>query len=197
MYLAPFMNLRHKSATLKGVDSEERTARFVASDESIDRYGDIVVVNGWRTDNFEKNPQFLFGHQSNQLPIGRVDRTWKDGSRFMADVSFLPAGFDDFADKCFRMVKDGFLNAVSVGFQPIKQEPRYDDDGRYIGTKFLEQELLELSLVPIPANANAVQAAKAFGLTDIQREQMFLSADIGKAQRDQARGRIDLLRLSI
>jgi hypothetical protein len=29
--------------------------RFVASDESIDRYGDIVRASGWQLDKFRKN----------------------------------------------------------------------------------------------------------------------------------------------
>ena len=108
----------YKSTFIKSVN-DDRTARFVASDESVDRYGDIVLASGWDVSNFKENPQFLFGHKSSQLPIGRVVKTWQAGKKFMADVEFTPEGMDEFADKCFKFLKAGFLRAVSVGFMPI------------------------------------------------------------------------------
>ena len=183
----------YKSTFIKSVN-DDRTARFVASDDSVDRYGDIVTVTGWDTKNFKKNPQFLFGHMSQNLPIGRVIRTWVEKNAFMADVEFTPAGMDEFADKCFAFLKAGFLKAVSVGFMPIKREPIYDDDGRYIGTKFLEQELLELSLVPIPANPNAIQVAKGLNLSERDLD-LFFQSDKGYPEVQNARFELENLKL--
>lgn len=189
------MTVVHKSTKIKGV-SDNRTARFVASDESVDRYGDIVLAKGWDTSNFKSNPQFLFGHNSDQLPIGRVTSTWVDGKAFMADVEFLPEGLDEFADKCFQMTKEGFLSAVSVGFNPISYERRYNEDGVPVGTLFKEQELLELSLVPIPANANALQVAKSFNYSKHDIARLFVP-DSGKRQIDHARLELELLKLRL
>jgi len=188
----------HKSTHIKAV-GDDRTATFIASDDSVDRYGDVIEANGWDTSQFKSNPQFLFGHDSRSFPIGKVLRTWVDGNKFMAKVTFLPKGMDEFADKAFAMLKAGFLNAVSVGFQPKKQEPIYDDDGHWKGTHFIEQSLLELSLVPIPANANAVQVARSlhFSTKDLG---LFFAPDTGNDDKHivkNARSELDTLKLRL
>ena len=186
-----------KSTVIKEFNEEDRTARFIASDDSVDRYGDIVEASGWDTKDFVNNPQFLFGHRSSALPIGSVTRTWRKGNQFMADVEFAPAGLDKFADKCFAFLKAGLLRAVSVGFVPISREPMYDDEGRWIGTHFLKQSLLELSLVPLPANTNALQVAKSLELSD-QELDLFFSADTSKLYEvANARSELEVLRMRL
>ena len=187
----------YKHTLVKAVGAD-RTATFIASDDSVDRYGDIVDANGWDVRDFKKNSLFLFGHQSHKLPIGKVLRTWVEGNKFMAKVMFLPEGLDDFADKCWRLLQGEFLKAVSVGFMPIKQEPIYNDDGRYIGTHFLKQALLELSLVPLPANANAVQVARSFEPSLSDKDLAILIApDAGCHAVVNARKQLDTLKLRL
>jgi phage head maturation protease len=53
------------------------------------------------------------------------------------------------------MLKTGFLSATSVGFIPLKYN-FVDDPQRRFGIDFLEQELLEFSIVTVPANAEAL-----------------------------------------
>lgn len=185
----------HKSTIVKEV-GEDRTATFIASDNSIDRYGDVVEAKGWDVTAFKKNPQFLFGHKSHALPIGKVLKTWVSGNQFKAKVSFLPKGLDDFADKCFELLVQNYLNAVSVGFLPIKREPIYDDDGRWKGTHFIEQELLELSLVPIPANSNAVQVARSLNLSSKDFDLLF-DRDSAELSTDLNRKKLDTLKLRL
>ena len=61
----------------------------------------------------------------------------------------------------------GFQWGVSVGFKPLKFEERRDErTGAILGVRFLQQELLEVSAVPVPANRNALRretAADAVG----------------------------------
>jgi hypothetical protein len=64
--------LLRRGALIKAVNSEARTMRFVASDESVDRYGDIIRASGWQLENFRKNPVLLFAHDSRQPPVGQV-----------------------------------------------------------------------------------------------------------------------------
>ena len=58
-----------------------------------------------------------------------------------------------FADLVYKLYKKGYLNSVSVGYDPIEWE--WSDEGNI---NFLKQELLEVSAVPVPANPDAVQA---------------------------------------
>jgi HK97 family phage prohead protease len=160
-----------------GARSRER--RFIASDETVDRYGDIVRATGWQLENFKRNPVLLFGHQSDQFPIGKVTEIGVEGTELIATAQFLPEGDDERADKAWRMVEGGFMSAVSVGFMPtvapkfIRAEPDEDGYAQITGFEFVGQELLELSLVPVPANPQALALAKSFGITPERHAWMF------------------------
>src|SRR5215471_14921429 len=126
--------LLRRGAVIKAVDTEGRTMRFVASDESVDRYGDVIRASGWQLDNFRKNPVLLFAHQSRALPVGRVDPIAVEGTRLIAHAEFVPEGQDEFADKVWRFVEGGFLNAASVGFMPLDTpNPIFDADKALTG----------------------------------------------------------------
>ena len=78
-----------------------------------------------------------------------------NGPRLIGDIQFAPADTSEFADRVFRMVRGGFVQAVSVGFAPIEwrwaKEP-----GRLGAIDFIRQTLLEISVVTIPANKEAL-----------------------------------------
>lgn len=146
-------------------DEEDRVRRFIASDETVDRYGDIIRVSGWRFENFAKNPQALANHDQHSLPIGTVTE-WKKGSHqgrkvLKESIDFLGEDLNPTADVMLRMVDAGALRTVSVGFLPIRVNvPKTSDERSSMGlgpfgVEFVEQDQLELSLVTIPANPNA------------------------------------------
>lgn len=158
------------------VEGKDRTLRFVASDESVDRAGDVIVQEGWDLDNFKKNPVVLFGHDYFAPPVGRATSIGVDDKkRLVMEVEFAPKETYAFADTIFRLAESGFLNTTSVGFIPHETENVGQDDdedapeGNGKGghrrrkkpkRKFLDNELLEVSLVPVPANPNAVRLSK-------------------------------------
>lgn len=149
--------------TLEMADVEDdRTARFIASTNSVDRFGDIVEQD-WDTTQFWRNPVFLWGHASWQTPIGKVldfvSNT--DAGITTARVQFAPPNVDEFIDKLVKLVRLGMVRAVSVGFIPTEQEDRFDDKKQWVGYRFLRSQLLELSLCSVPANADAVALAKS------------------------------------
>lgn len=155
-------------------DASARTATFVASDETVDRYGDIIRVSGWQLDNFRKNATLLYGHQSDSLPLGRVPMVGVEGKRLIAHVEFNDAGVSSFCDAAWAMLQSGALNAVSVGFLPLAPPaPIINSDGQWTGYEYLAQDLLELSVVTVPANPNAIQIAKSFGLTPNDMRRLF------------------------
>jgi hypothetical protein len=58
------------------------------------------------------------------------------------------------------LYRSGYQRGVSVGFKPLQyEERRHEKTGAFLGIRFLEQELLETSAVPVPANANALRRA--------------------------------------
>ena len=137
---------------------------FILSDETVDRYGDVISSEGWKLTNFRKNPIALFGHRGDS-PIG----TWRNihvedralrGTLVLADEGTSPR-----IDEIRKLMNAGILRAVSVGFHAIKMEDRKDDEGHWLGWHFVEQELVETSLVSVPANPNALAVAKSLGIS--------------------------------
>ena len=148
---------------LRTSSEDSRRVTFVLSDESVDRMGDTLAVDGWDTTGFRKNPVVLWAHDSSSPPIGRMWNIRANGGRLLGDVEFAPPETYGFADLVFRLVKDGYIRAGSVGFIPLDYSFS-DDDGRPFGIDYKRQELLEFSVVPIPANAHALVQLQAKGL---------------------------------
>jgi hypothetical protein len=143
----------------------KRRMRFVASDESVDRYGDIIRASGWQLDSFRKNPVLLFAHNNREPSIGGVPNITVEGTQLMADVEFDMNPANVTAQVVWGLVDQGYMRAVSVGFAPTgKINSLLDDHGNWTGYEFTQQELLELSVVPVPANPQALAVAKSLGL---------------------------------
>lgn len=136
----------------KGVtnqDGEDPVYRFVASTQTVDRHGERILVSAWDLTNYKKNPIILFGHDAWSLDnaIGKAIAVEITDKELIIDVVFSKA--NERAQKIKAMVEEGVLNMVSVGFIPKKWE---DIDGIPTVT---EAELLEVSIVQIPANPEA------------------------------------------
>lgn len=151
------------------VADDARVATFVFSDNSVDRYGDTIDARGWVLDNFNANPIALFGHDSSSVEnvIGRAKNVRIQGNQLIGDIEFMEGSVNPTAEAVFQMVKGGWLKTVSVGFQPLDWAAS-KDKGRPGGVDFKKQELLEISIVPIPANPNALGQARAAGV-DVDR----------------------------
>jgi HK97 family phage prohead protease len=145
--------------SVAAANSDSRIVTFCFSDGSVDRMNDRIDPYGWDLTSFRSNPVALWAHDSSSPPIGRVRRTYVASGRLMGDIEFASAEIYPFADQVYKLVTNRFINSVSVGFRPITWQFS-DDADRGFGIDFHEQELLEISVVPVPANANAlVQAA--------------------------------------
>lgn len=155
--------MRAQVATAKAVDAQRRAMRFCFSDGSVDRAGDTIDPKGWDLDPFGANPVALWAHCSWDLPIGRAANVAVEGKRLMGDIEFAAPETYEFADTVYRLLQGGFLNAVSVGFIPLEYAFVNDKD-RPWGIDFKRQELLEISVCPVPCNANALTEARAAGI---------------------------------
>lgn len=143
---------------------ETRTVEFVISDETKDRHGTILKVDGWKLDNYRKNP--IVGYQHNVYGdmctppnpddiIGKSEVYVEDG-KLIGRATFEPADLNPQAEKIFRKVLFGTLSTASVGFIPLngwRQEK--DAKGNVIAEYSDEHELMEWSIVNIPSNPNA------------------------------------------
>ena len=135
---------------------EDGLMQFIASDESTDRMGDIIRAAGWKLTDFRKNPVFLWAHSSGIPAIGAVRRIAVVDKALEADVEFAPTPF---AEEIKALYEGGFMRAVSVGFRALDVDIMTDESGGFQGFEFKKQELLEVSAVPVPANARALRKA--------------------------------------
>ena len=128
---------------------------FVLSTDDVDRHGDVVSADGWRLGAYLRNPVLLWAHDYRHPAIGRAASVWTEPHRLLARIEFAPTGF---AQEVAALYSQGFQWGVSVGFRPIRWEERRDPrTGALLGLRYLEQELLEVSAVPVPANRNALR----------------------------------------
>lgn len=151
------MNRAYSILEIKEVKDDQRIIVGTATTPTPDRVGDVVEPLGVKF----KNPlPLLWQHRSDQ-PVGtvRFDKPTKAGITFTATLpKIAEAGpLKDRVDTAWGEVKAGLVRAVSIGFRDIEYS-RMEGGG----LRFLETEVLELSLVTIPANADAtIQTIKS------------------------------------
>ncbi|MEH3121989.1 MAG: phage major capsid protein [Sphingomonas phyllosphaerae] len=148
----------------------ENPLTFVMSDATVDRMGDVIEQNGWVLRNFKNNPMALFNHDSD-MPIGRWKNVRVEGGQLVGELEFGPEGACPITDKMRAFVAAGMMRAVSVGFRPLVAEPL--EGSKVGGVRFKASELMECSLVSIPANPNALAVAKSLNLSDDVRQLIF------------------------
>jgi HK97 family phage prohead protease len=158
-------------------DDNSRVITFRASTPAIDRHGTRVRTEGIDTTSYETNAVFGWAHDlygsflgSPQLShvLGRTVAIRKTSQALDIDVEFAPAEVNPLGDQAFRMVKGKFLNAVSIGFIP-KDIVIEMHDGIEVPV-ITKSELLEVSLVSIPSNSEALALTREFD------QQLFIDA---------------------
>lgn len=157
-------------APFEQVGSDQRALRFTISTAAIDREQDRIALAGWDLANFRKNPVVLWGHDASRLPIGRAFDLRIEDAALKASVEFIPEDTPEggqFAESVYRLARQGFIAATSVGFRPVKweytREPSRGSEDWFPGIDFEEQELVELSVVTVPANPEALIEAPGPG----------------------------------
>lgn len=158
----------------QGVD---RRMTFVASDETRDAYGTVLPIAEWNLERYNNNGVVGYAHNlygsydaDPDYVIGR-GRAYIKGSELLIDIEFEPEGTNKIADKVWRKLQFGSLNGVSVGFSAQGAhwgEGEEAEDGANPTLYYTGLELLEVSVVTIPANPNAVRRSISEEMTDIR-----------------------------
>lgn len=156
------------SPEIRKVDKDERIVEFVASTSDVDSYNTVLPADKWDLSRYAKNGIVGYMHEvygdnwrekADPDDVIGIGRAWVDDDKLIISIKFEPADLNERADKIFRKIQFGSLNAVSVGFDVTapghwgnKKDGEDPEVYYYNG-----QELLEVSVVNIPANANAVR----------------------------------------
>lgn len=152
----------------------KRQIRVIAASGRADRVGDIVKIDGIEYESYMKNPVILWAHDHYALPVGKAVNVENNKGKLVMTIQFATAEEYAFADTVYRMVLGGYLNGVSIGARVKEAEYIKDEDGHIVGRKFTSLELLELSVVPIPADSKAlVTAVKSGSVSSEEFEECF------------------------
>lgn len=151
---------------IRAINEEERSFEVVASTDTIDAHGDVVKQK-FNLKRYKKNPVTLFLHNrfglfdgsrpEDFLPIGHAKNVKVEDGNLVAKIVFVKGTPEEepFVDKVWRRIVQRAMRAVSIGFRPGKVTERQDEHGHYY-FELSDNELFEISVVPIPSNPDAV-----------------------------------------
>ena len=136
-------------------ENGEKVKFFVASDDVEDRQGEIISSDGWQLANFKKNPMLLWSHDQYSPPIGKAEKIGFKVINGIKKLVYQPIFHlkSEMSRLMADLVNGGWVAASSVGFKPLEMD----------GNTYTKQELLEISLVNVPANPNALAFAQSKG----------------------------------
>ena len=190
------MSLIYKifSIQSKAIDKEAGIYEVMISTESTDRQGDIVRASGGKFENYLKNPVVLLGHDYSDLPIAKtLEIGVIPGIGIQAKFQFPENGLYEKADTTRKLWDAGFLNAASIGFSPLKSI-NLDPNKPWGPQDYIEWELLEWSIVTVPANQDALRLALDNINQTIEKRGWILSAANEKRLKDAAQALNDVLK---
>lgn len=125
--------------------------KVILIDSSVNRYGYRIAPSGVHLSNYAKNPVLLVDHLRGAQNVIGSCRAYLENGILYGELEFDPN--DAFALQIESKFDNGYLNAVSVWIEPTKVLEAIGGELM----KVLESELLEVSIVDIPGNANSVK----------------------------------------
>lgn len=130
---------------------ENGTFKVVASDETVDRAGEVIKVSWRELNNFMKNPVIIANHQYKvENIIWKATEIYVENEKLVVEWVFATT---ELAQDVRKLYDGGFIKTVSVWFIPKERDQKNSN----IITK---AELLEVSFVPVPCNPNALSLWK-------------------------------------
>lgn len=140
--------MRHIKADYLSAN-ETGTYTFRASTAAVDRQNEVIDQQGWDLSAYKMNPVILDSHRYGSIDdiLGKASRVEVMPEGLEIDVQFAPTEKGQMAK---RLVDDGMLSTVSVGFRSKARRPGNP-------MTHTAMELLEVSMVAIPANREAVR----------------------------------------
>ena len=157
---------------IRSLDEANRECEFVASTENPveTMYGrEVLRMGGVRLERYMANPVFLDSHNGTSIGnvLGSASSVRVEGRELITRMRFAESGKGRLA---WDLVRQGHVRAVSIGYRvnpdSVKRLRAGEKDGEIMGPCAVvnEWELFETSLVPVPADEDAlVRDAASFG----------------------------------
>lgn len=135
---------------------------FIICDNSVNRYGWRLLVEGIDLDGFLKNPVLIVIHNTSGIPVGRWKNLRIEGTELKGTAEFDKN--DPEAVRLYWKYQDGYMNAVSLNVIPMEESK---EKSMLLPTQkyptLVKSELIEISLVPVPGQKNAVRLSTPEG----------------------------------
>ena len=129
-------------------EKAERKFKVVASTEDMDRSWEIIKVNGWKRENFMKNPVIIANHiYKIENIVGKATSIYVKNNQLIIEWVFAES--NPLGRLLSDLYEEWMVKTVSVWFIPNKRDEK---NPKIIS----EAELLELSFVAVPCNPNAL-----------------------------------------
>jgi len=177
---------------------------YVASDETLDKDGEVIRVNGFRFTRFKKHAPFVDSHDYSCIEkcLGKVVHFEVDGKgRLIEQVQWaIDVPENRLAQLGWKMTEGGYLKAVSVGIDPVRYATKHDADAREwrkqlkqlglteesgIWRVLIVQEQIELSACILSVNPNTL--ARAFKAQLLSESDIdFISSEHERTTANQA-----------
>lgn len=187
------MNLQRikADAQVRAVNDETRTVTIVASTFAKDSYKTRIDPTGWDLTQFAtRNASILWAHddrgaiaQSAGLPVGKgIGSTVRNqDGKIVMDVQFTSEDENPFGYRVYKLIKGGYLNMVSVGFDPTDWEDV--EENNEIVRIYRKQKLIEVSIVAIGANDEALIVQRSATLNRDPEDGKALVSDVESMER--------------
>ncbi len=175
------------------IERTDKGMSAIASTSVEDRHGEVVQQDGWDIKNYKKNPVLQWAHDHTIPAIGMAKNVRVIGEGKKAMLTFEPVFHDITPEaKALKQLVEGtdeyppMLNSFSVGFRPLEVD----------GNTYIKSELLEISLVNVPANADArIQAHKSLEKSGFSEDVIKSVGVWVEEESDKYQGAIDELKL--
>ena len=165
------MNSKHLQASIRKAAGKPSTFVATITTDSVDRDGEVVVPSGMHSRDYERNPVLLYEHDV-QKPIGKMLKMARKERSIEAEFALAPRPANHegewFPDTVASLMEFGALNTMSIGFMGTEARPASKADTEKYGPGcrrvYGKWKLLEVSVVSIPANQDAIVTAVRKGL---------------------------------
>jgi hypothetical protein len=175
--------IRTLTPEVRVIDAQRGLVDYVASDQTLDSYNEIIMAAGWKFTRFAANAPFVDSHDYYCIDklLGRVVEFSVQGKQLVERVQWaVDVPENALAQLGWKMTVNGYLRAVSVGFVPVRYVSKWRNDptemaqvvtelgldaatAAKVSCIYQEQEQLELSACIIGANPNALAKAHRDG----------------------------------
>jgi HK97 family phage prohead protease len=149
------LQTKHLPVTVEKSDSEAYDARFVMSASTPDRVKDTIDPTAYDAVVASTKRLIALWQHDGDKPIGTWEQLKAEGGKLTGYIKFASTSLAQMAK---TLIADGVPLGASIGFRGKGEANKAG------GIHFKSIDLLECSIVSVPAHPRAQQIAKSFGV---------------------------------